>query len=225
MVPAVASYSSLSGSLSPGGGSSPRSPSLHSFERVSAPRGMRSFSTLSSAVDQGGSSNQSVSLCTKQLTRAYARQESVSRVLAFARDGLQTAVRESAEIKRQEIVRQVHAQLLYEQLQHQGSVASLWSSSQDDVAGPTAGLHSNCLHPSVSSLPQFTFAPSHNADFRSTSALPRSVSNATRVSPRAHPPAKRTTSEPHKITDIRHTRTTLTGIYACIYIYIYVYLL
>lgn len=105
----------------------------------------------------------------QQLTRAYARQESVSRVLAFARDGLQTAVRESSELKRHEIARQVQAQLLREQL-HQGS-NSVWSSQED------INLGSNCFATSMSCIPQFRYAYSHNADLRnSNSRIGRSTS-------------------------------------------------
>lgn len=137
----------------------------------------------------------------QQLTRAYARQESVSRVLAFARDGLQTAVRESSELKRQEIARQVHAQILREQL-HQGS-SSVWSSQEDMSVG------SNCLSTNVASLPQFRYAASHTADIRNSSRIGRSISSSTRQSPR-QTVTKRAVSESRAL-EMRNSRTDITG--------------
>lgn len=168
LTPPATSRSSLSDALSPPGGSSPRTPSTYSLERAPS-RAQRSYSTMSSG------EGSAPSMTPQQLTRAYARQESVSRVLAFARDGLQTAVRETSELKRKEIARQVHAQILREQL-HQGS-SSVWSS-QDDMS-----VGSNCFATSVTSLPQFRYAASHNADLRNSSRIGKAMSSS-RQSPR-----------------------------------------
>ncbi|CDJ64673.1 adenylate and guanylate cyclase catalytic domain-containing protein, putative [Eimeria necatrix] len=193
LTPGLTSRSSLSESISPPEGSSPRTPSIHSLER-SLSRGQRSYSTMSSS--EAGA----ISMTPQQLTRAYARQESVSRVLAFARDGLQTAVRESSELKRQEIARQVHAQILREQL-HQGS-SSVWSSQEDMSVG------SNCLSTNVASLPQFRYAASHTADIRNSSRIGRSISSSTRQSPR-QTVTKRAVSESRAL-EMRNSRTDIT---------------
>ncbi|KAL8451743.1 hypothetical protein Emed_001905 [Eimeria media] len=178
LTPGATSRSSLSEALSPPGGSSPRTPSIYSLDRAPS-RSQRSYSPMSSG------ESAAYSMTPQQLTRAYARQESVSRVLAFARDGLQTAVRESSDLKRQEIARQVHARILREQL-HQGS-SSVWSSQEDmSVGGQTVPA-------AVASIPQFRYAASHNADLRNTSRIGRSISTSTRHSPRV--PTKRTLSE------------------------------
>ncbi|XP_026190015.1 uncharacterized protein LOC34622156 [Cyclospora cayetanensis] len=177
LTPGTLSRSSLSEALSPPEGSSPRTPSINSLERTSS-RNHRSFSALSNG--ESGA----LSMTPQQLTRAYARQESVSRVLAFARDGLQTAVKEPSELKRHEIARQVHAQILREQLHHGNS--SVWSSQED------MSVASNCIPPSVASLPQFRYSVSHTADIRNNSRIGRSISN--RQSPRPLV-AKQSTSE------------------------------
>ncbi|KAL8433982.1 hypothetical protein ACSSS7_003467 [Eimeria intestinalis] len=178
LTPGATSRSSLSEALSPPGGSSPRTPSIYSLDRAPS-RSQRSYSPMSSG------ESAAYSMTPQQLTRAYARQESVSRVLAFARDGLQTAVRESSDLKRQEIARQVHARILREQL-HQGS-GSVWSSQEDMSVGGQS------LPAAVTSIPQFRYAASHNADLRNTSRIGRSISTSARHSPRI--PTKRTLSE------------------------------
>ncbi|KAL8440448.1 hypothetical protein Efla_005590 [Eimeria flavescens] len=178
LTPGATSRSSLSEALSPPGGSSPRTPSLYSLDRAPS-RGQRSYSPMSSG------ESAAFNMTPQQLTRAYARQESVSRVLAFARDGLQTAVRESSDLKRQEIARQVHAQILREQLHHGSS--SVWSSQED----MNVGIQN--APPNAAAMPQFRYAASHNADLRNSSRIGRSISTSTRQSPRAT--AKRTLSE------------------------------
>ncbi|KAL8271382.1 hypothetical protein Esti_004716 [Eimeria stiedai] len=178
LTPGATSRSSLSEALSPPGGSSPRTPSIYSLDRAPS-RSQRSYSPMSSG------ESAAYSMTPQQLTRAYARQESVSRVLAFARDGLQMAVRESSDLKRQEIARQVHARILREQL-HQGP-SSVWSSQEDMSVGGQS------LPAAVTSIPQFRYAASHNADLRNTSRIGRSISTSTRHSPRV--PTKRTLSE------------------------------
>ncbi|KAL8441686.1 hypothetical protein Emag_006978 [Eimeria magna] len=193
LTPGATSRSSLSEALSPPGGSSPRTPSIYSLDRAPS-RSQRSFSPMSSG------ESAAYSMTPQQLTRAYARQESVSRVLAFARDGLQTAVRESSDLKRQEIARQVHARILREQL-HQGS-GSVWSSQED------MNLGGHTLPAAVSSIPQFRYSASHNADLRNTSRIGRSISTSTRHSPRV--PTKRTLSEAQGV-DLRVNPADMAG--------------